>query len=42
LECPSSFKRRSQAIAIDNDLWGTLRNFGLEVGVVGTVKFEAR
>src|SRR5258708_22688881 len=32
----------SKAIAIDNDLRGTLRNFGLKVGVVGTVKFEAR
>jgi hypothetical protein len=31
-----------EAIAIDNDLRGTLRNFGLKVGVVGTVKFEAR
>ena len=31
-----------KAIAIDNDLRGTLRNFGLKVGVVGTVKFEAR
>src|SRR6202165_4905334 len=29
-------------MAIDNDLRGTLRNFGLKVGVVGTVKFEAR
>ncbi len=34
---------RSKAIAIDNDLRGTLRNFGLKVGMmVGTVKFEAR
>jgi len=33
---------QSNAIAIDNDLRGTLRNFGLKVGVVGTVKFEAR
>jgi transposase len=33
---------QSQAIAIDNDLRATLRNFGLKVGVVGTVKFEAR
>ena len=32
----------SKAIAIDNDLRGTLRNFGLKVGMVGTVKFEAR
>jgi transposase len=32
----------SKAIAIDNDLRGTLRNFGLKVGIVGTVKFEAR
>src|SRR6185295_10511358 len=33
---------QSKAIAIDNDLRGTLRNFGLKVGVVGTVKLEAR
>jgi transposase len=33
---------QSQAIAIENDLRATLRNFGLKVGVVGTVKFEAR
>jgi transposase len=32
----------SKAIAIDNDLRGTLRNFGLKIGMVGTVKFEAR
>ena len=33
---------QSKAIAIENDLRSTLRNFGLKVGVVGTVKFEAR
>jgi len=33
---------QSKAIAIENDLRGTLRNFGLKVGVVGMVKFEAR
>ncbi len=33
---------QSKAIAVDNDLRGTLRNFGLKVGMVGTVKFEAR
>jgi transposase len=33
---------QSKAIAIDNDLRATLRNFGLKVGVVGTVRFEAR
>ena len=31
-----------QSISIDNDLRGTLRNFGLKVGMVGTAKFEAR
>jgi transposase len=31
-----------KAIAIENDLRATLRNFGLKVGIVGTVKFEAR
>src|SRR5665811_1299541 len=33
---------QSKAIAIENDLRGTLRNFGLKVGVVGAVKFEGR
>ena len=33
---------QSKAIAIDNDLRGTLRNFGLKVGIVGTLKFETR
>jgi transposase len=33
---------QSKAIAIDNDLRGTLRNFGLKVGVVGAARFEAR
>ena len=33
---------QSKAIAIDNDLRGTLRNFGLKVGVVGASKLEAR
>src|SRR5258708_19623823 len=31
----------SKAIAIENDLRGTLRNFGLKVGMVGKVRFEA-
>ena len=33
---------QSKAIALENDLRSTLRNFGLKVGMVGTVKFEAR
>ena len=33
---------QSKAIAIDPDLGGALRNFGLKVEVVGKVKFEAR
>jgi transposase len=34
---------QSKAIAIENDLRETLRNFGLnKVGIVGTVRFEAR
>jgi transposase len=33
---------QSKAIAIENDLRGTLRNFGLKVGIVGRTKFEAR
>ena len=33
---------QSKAIAIDNDLRGTFRNFGLKVGMVGTARFEAR
>jgi transposase len=33
---------QSKAIAIDNDFRGTLRNFGLKLGMVGTVRFEPR
>ena len=33
---------QSKAIAVDNDLRGTLRNFGLKVGMVGTARFKAR
>jgi transposase len=33
---------QSKAIAIENDLRATLRNFGLKVGMVGTTRFEAR
>jgi transposase len=33
---------QSKAIAIENDLRATLRNFGLKVGMIGTVKFEMR
>src|SRR3974377_912611 len=33
---------QSKAIAIENDLRGTLRNFGLKVGIVGRTRFEER
>ena len=33
---------QSKAIAIENDLPGTLRNFGLKVGMAGATKFEGR
>ena len=33
---------QAKALDIENDLRVTLRNFGLKVGMVGTVKFEAR
>ena len=33
---------QSKAIALENDLRSTLRNFGLKVGMVGNVKFEGR
>jgi transposase len=33
---------QSKAIALENDLRSTLRNFGLKVGMVGAVKFEGR
>ena len=33
---------QSKSLAIENDLRGTLRNFGLKVGIVGKLKFEAR
>jgi transposase len=33
---------QSKAIALENDLRGTLRNFGLKVGMVGAARFETR
>src|SRR6516164_9341396 len=33
---------QAKAIAVENDLRATLRNFGLKVGMVGTIRFEAR
>src|SRR3954471_3564100 len=33
---------QAKALDIENDLRGTLRNFGLKVGTVGVPKFEAR
>ena len=33
---------QEKAIAIENDIRGLLRNFGLKVGVVGTARFENR
>jgi transposase len=33
---------QSKAIAIENDLRATLRNFGLKVGTIGPVKYELR
>ncbi|MGO7793168.1 IS110 family transposase, partial [Rhizobium ruizarguesonis] len=33
---------QEKAIAIENDVWGLLLNFGLKVGIIGTVGFEAR
>ncbi|MEK1854270.1 MAG: IS110 family transposase [Phyllobacterium sp.] len=33
---------QEKAIAIENDIRGLLRNFGLKVGLVGAVKFEER
>lgn len=33
---------QEKAIAIENDVRGLLRNFGLKVGIIGTVGFEAR
>ena len=32
---------QSKAIAIENDLRGTLRNFGLKVGMVGKARFTS-
>jgi hypothetical protein len=40
MRCMITAKRRASATI--GNLRGTLRNFGLKVGVVGTVKFEAR
>ena len=33
---------QSKAVAIENELRASLRNFGLKVGMIGTTKFEAR
>ena len=33
---------QSKAIAVENDLRATLRNFGLKVGMVGAAKYETR
>lgn len=33
---------QEKAIAIENDIRELLRNFGLKVGIIGTVGFEAR
>jgi transposase len=33
---------QSKAIAIENDLRATLRNFGLKVGTIGPIKYELR
>lgn len=35
-------QEKAIAIAIENDIRGLLRNFGLKVGVIGTIGFEAR
>ncbi len=33
---------QEKALAIENDIRGLLRNFGLKVGIVGVVGFEQR
>jgi transposase len=33
---------QGKALAVDNDIRGLLRNFGLKVGPIGASKFEAR
>ncbi len=33
---------QEKAIAIENDIRGLLRNFGLKVGIIGKVRFEDR
>lgn len=33
---------QEKAIAIENDIRGLLRNFGLKVGIVGTIRFDDR
>ncbi|WEJ08765.1 IS110 family transposase (plasmid) [Sinorhizobium sp. K101] len=33
---------QEKALAIENDIRGLLRNFGLKVGIVGAIKFEQR
>ena len=36
------FRCRRNPIAIENDIQGLLRNFGLKFGTVGVIKFEER
>lgn len=33
---------QEKAIALENDIRGLLRNFGLKVGIIGTIGFDAR
>ncbi|PVE20259.1 IS110 family transposase [Microvirga sp. KLBC 81] len=33
---------QEKALAVENDIRGLLRNFGIKVGIVGAVRFEAR
>jgi len=33
---------QEKAVAIENDIRGLLRNFGLKVGVIGVGKYQAR
>src|SRR5271169_6523964 len=42
--CISSVRKllQSKAVAIENDLRGTSRNFGLKVGIAGKVRFRLR
>src|SRR5205085_601581 len=40
--CSAAWLLQEKALAVDNDIRGLLRNFGLKVGPIGASRFETR